>query len=44
MMNLTRMRARQWSDIVSTIYQQYKDKLWLHDQDIFNTIFHDNPS
>ena len=42
-MNLTRMREHNWTGMVDAAYLQYKDKLDLPDQDIFNIIFHDKP-
>jgi UDP-xylose:glucoside alpha-1,3-xylosyltransferase len=43
LMNLTRMRAFQWSEYVVPIYRKYKLKITWGDQDIINIIFHYHP-
>lgn len=40
LMNLTRMRAFQWTSYVIPIYKEYKLKITWGDQDIINIIFH----
>ncbi|KAK7866870.1 hypothetical protein R5R35_006035 [Gryllus longicercus] len=43
LMNLTRMRAFQWTAYVIPIYKEYKLKITWGDQDIINIIFHFHP-
>jgi UDP-xylose:glucoside alpha-1,3-xylosyltransferase len=43
MMNLTRMRQFNFISKIYPIYNEYKQKLVYHDQDILNILFHDNP-
>lgn len=43
LMNLTRIRQFDWQNQIVATYNVYKSKLKLHDQDIVNIIFHENP-
>ena len=43
LMNLTRMRAFDWTEKILEAYRKYKLSITWGDQDLLNVVFHDNP-
>lgn len=43
LMNLTRMRASNWTEKILKAYHKYKLSITWGDQDLLNIVFHDNP-
>lgn len=43
LMNLTRMRASNWTEKILEAYHKYKLSITWGDQDLLNIVFHDNP-
>ncbi len=43
LMNLTRMRAFDWTNKIVPLYREYKTKITWGDQDLINILFHFHP-